>query len=114
MTSTFVEHLRDVAEATIPGLAGRWDAVDQVWDLGSAPDGRRIAVLPLLYTAAVIIGRPHTVDHYDDRWCYDDVADAVAAATAWDGTGEPTGWHRHPDTGRRREHGDPARETVWM
>lgn len=36
-----------------------------------------------------------------DRWCYKTYAAAKAAFDAWDGTGEPLGWHRHPDTGRR-------------
>lgn len=36
-----------------------------------------------------------------NRWCYKGYAKAKAAFDAWDGTGEPLGWHRHPDTGRR-------------
>ena len=39
--------------------------------------------------------------YYEDRWCYDSYEKAKAALEAWDGTGEPTGWHRHPATGRR-------------
>jgi hypothetical protein len=34
---------------------------------------------------------------------------------AWElvgGVGEPQGWHRHPNTGRRREDGDPTKETI--
>jgi hypothetical protein len=27
---------------------------------------------------------------------------------------ELTGWFRDPDTGRRREGGDPEKETVWF
>ncbi len=30
----------------------------------------------------------------------------------WEGEGEPTGWFRHPRTGRRRPDGDPEREYV--
>lgn len=26
---------------------------------------------------------------------------------------EPTGWHRHSATGRRRENGDPSKETIY-
>lgn len=94
-----------------PELVDAWDDTDDVWRIKEAPDGRRIAVLPLIYTAAVIIGPEHT-GSYDDRWCYVDVEAALAAAKAWDGTGEPEGWHRHPTTGRRRPEGDPAKEYV--
>lgn len=42
---------------------------------------------------------------YEGRWCFSSYEKALAALDAWsgaDGT-EPTGWHRHPDTGRRRD-----------
>lgn len=107
-----VDALRSRAERENPTLAGTWDETDSCWAVGTAPDGRRIAVIPLMYTAAVIIGRPHQLDWYDDRWCYHTAADALTAARAWDGVGEPDGWHRHPDTGRRREGGDPTREEI--
>jgi hypothetical protein len=42
----------------------------------------------------------------------DDPLAAVLAAHEWDGTGEPVGWMRHPQTGRRRPDGDPAREYI--
>lgn len=72
-------------------------------------DGRRIDVTPMTYGK----GRLHiapTADAlwYDDEWCYERLDDAFVAALAWDGTGEPVGWMRHPDTGRRRPGGDPA------
>jgi hypothetical protein len=90
-----------------------WDEHDQCWDLGDAADGRRIAVIGLMFTAAVIIGPRHNLlNAYDDRWCYQTRDAALAAAAAWDGTGEPAGRHRHPDSGRRRPGGDPAREHV--
>jgi hypothetical protein len=40
---------------------------------------------------------------YEDRWCYSNYAKAKAAFDAWDGLDgtEPTGWHRHPGSGRR-------------
>jgi len=31
---------------------------------------------------------------------------------AWDGEGEPTGWMRHPASGRRRPGGDETKEYV--
>lgn len=113
MTTTGLPNLlRSRAEQACPELAGTWDEEDACWPVGLAPDGRRIAVTPLMYTAAIMIGRPHQLTWYDDRWCYHTVPAALAAARAWDGTGEPDGWHRHPDTGRRRPDGDPTREEI--
>lgn len=63
------------------------------------------AVFPFLYTWAILAD----INQYGyvDRWCYKSLDDCLAALQAWDGHGEPTGWHRHPTTGRRRdEHGN--------
>ncbi len=53
---------------------------------------------------------------YDDTWIYDaeqGLLDAGwRAALGWDGEGEPDGWYRHPQSGRRRPGGDPAKEYV--
>ncbi|WP_159601454.1 hypothetical protein [Agromyces humi] len=79
-------------------------------------DGLRVWVTPLAFTFAIIIGKPLDMG-YIDRWCYTTADSAVAAAAAWAGPypgTEPTGWHRHPVTGRRREGGDPACEIVAM
>jgi hypothetical protein len=66
------------------------------------PDGRRwAAVCRFMFTTAVIVGRIGEILSYDDRWCYHDEQSAIEALEAWDGTNEPTGWHRHPATGRR-------------
>jgi hypothetical protein len=54
-----------------------------------------------MFTHAIIIGQMGDYFGYADRWCYRSEAAAFAALQAWDGTGEPTGWIRHPDTGRR-------------
>lgn len=66
------------------------------------PDGRYAALWPLMYTVAIIRGQVGDRDGYDGRWCYRTGPDALAALDAWDGTGEPDGWIRHPKTGRRR------------
>jgi hypothetical protein len=52
--------------------------------------------------------------YFSDTWIYDvEQADAGwRAALGWDGEGEPDGWHRHPQSGRRRPDGDPAKEFV--
>ncbi len=50
--------------------------------------------------------------YYDQMYCYHDTAKAVVQALAWDGSGDPEGWYRHINTGRRRPDGDPAKEYV--
>lgn len=59
------------------------------------------ALMPLMYTFAII--SECNMYGYGNRWCYHNYADAKAAFDAWDGKDgtEPTGWHRHPATGRR-------------
>lgn len=95
--ATFLHHL----EAECGLLEAR--------DLG---DGRYSAILPLLFTHAIIVGRIGDRSTYDDRWCYRDRESAEKAHLEWDGIGEPEGWHRHPLTGRRRDAGDPLLEYI--
>lgn len=64
-------------------------------------EARWAAVLPLAYTSAVAIGPMFDRVSIDDRWCYETRQKALDALAAWDGSGEPVGWHRHPGTGRR-------------
>jgi hypothetical protein len=41
---------------------------------------------------------------FDDTWIFDveQADDGWRAALGWDGEGEPDGWYRHPQSGRRR------------
>ena len=71
-----------------------------------------VAIIPFLFTCAIIVGDIEDESGYRDRWCYDDFQSALAAFELWDGSGEPPGWHRHPSTGRRRPDGTPEREYV--
>ena len=59
--------------------------------------------------ALSVCGFPGT---YDEQWLYDWRGDAIEAMQRWDGAGEPSGWWRHPSSGRRRPNGDPALEYV--
>ena len=68
-------------------------------------DGRYAALFQFMFTWAIVTGRIGDRNCYEDRWCYHDEDVARVALDAWDGTGEPEGWHRHPMTGRRRESG---------
>jgi hypothetical protein len=70
----------------------------EIRDLG---DGRWAGLMRFMFTSAIITGSIGDLYGYDDRWCYQSMAVALAALTAWNGTGEPAGWHRHPATGRR-------------
>lgn len=74
-------------------------------------DGRVLAVAPQIFTYRLVIG-PVGAGWIDDCWCYHDLRTAVDQVGTWDGVGEPTGWHRHPFTGRRRPDGDPAGEYI--
>ena len=82
------------------------------------PDGRVLYLAPLLTGATLGISIDATVCVYQNRWDYpSDEAlcpyDAQwRAALGWDGDGEPEGWYRHPQSGRRRPGGDPAKEHV--
>lgn len=76
------------------------------------PEDRWAATHRFMFTEAIIVGCLETVLYgYDDRWCFEP-GSAAAALEAWSGEGEPEGWHRHPDSGRRRPNGDKAREYV--
>jgi hypothetical protein len=81
-------------------------------DVRPLPGRRWAAVWPLMYTHAVLVGPLGCRLGYDDRWCYGSYAEAKAGLEAWDGSGEPGGWHRHPASGRRRTGADPAAEYV--
>lgn len=57
------------------------------------------------FTTAIIVGQMGDECGYSDRWCYATAREAADALGRWDGDGEPDGWHRHPDSGRRRQDG---------
>jgi hypothetical protein len=70
------------------------------------------AIKPLMFHWTMIVGQVGDFLGYEDRWCYGDRERAETALRAWSGVGEPTGWHRHPKTGRRRPNGDASREYI--
>ena len=77
------------------------------------PDDQEITVWPMTYgKARLCIGLQQSMG-YEDGYCYESRARALKAARLWSGEGDPLdGWHRHLNSGRRREGGDPAKETV--
>lgn len=75
--------------------------------------GDAIAVYPMGYgNARVCLVEPHT-GSIANAYCYAGPRLAIEAAKLWSGEGDPIdGWHRNPHTGRRRELGNPSKETV--
>jgi hypothetical protein len=78
-----------------------WLTAEGYKDVRLIDDGFYIGIRRFLYTHAIIIGEVNNLDCYLDRWCYDSYNAAKQALDAWDGIGEPIGWHRHPASGRR-------------
>ncbi|WP_250476000.1 hypothetical protein [Caballeronia sp. GAFFF1] len=72
-------------------------------------DGR-IAAIQVINTWMVAIAADVHAYGHRDAYYYRNRDDARRALEAWNGQGEPAGWLRHPQSGRRREDGDPARE----
>lgn len=64
------------------------------------PDGRVCGVHRLMYHWTMHVD----IDAfgYNERYCYATKQGAEQALTDWDGRLEPVGWHRHPESGRRR------------
>jgi hypothetical protein len=91
---------------------GEARAVIDLFPTKNLPDGREITVLPLLHGMGRLCVGAAGEQWFDGIWDYDTFEAAVAAMHAWDGAGEPAGWSRHPDTGRRRPGGDPGKEYV--
>lgn len=77
-------------------------------------DGLAIFLLPMAFGNVRVAIGVQGAPWYDDGWCYQAAQNDAAwrAALGWDGEDEPEGWYRHPDTGRRRPDGDPAKEHV--
>jgi hypothetical protein len=73
------------------------------------PNGRICGIRRLMYhwTMHVDINE----FGYDDKYCFATLALAKTALDQWDGTGDPIGWHRHLNSGRRR---DLATGAEWV
>jgi hypothetical protein len=62
-------------------------------------------LMNLMFTTAIMVGKMGDEISIYDRWCYHSREDAQKALDNWNGIGEPDGWHRHPQSGRRRQNG---------
>ena len=79
------------------------------------PRHQYAAIHRFIFTWGIIVGDLFDDCGYSGRWCFDTFPAAAVALAAWRDSGfigEPSGWHRHPDTGRRRPEGDASREYV--
>lgn len=94
-----------------------WSIDRNVWHMACTAT-HAFDVMPFIFTHAIVVSRWDQIDdYYIDRWCYGSREAAVAAMQAWTDYDkwpdtEPTGWHRHPPTGRRRKDGDPSTEEI--
>lgn len=80
----------------------RWLRDDMLYlDPRVISPGYVACIYPLLYTHAIILVQVGDTAGYCDRWCYHTYEAAKEALDAWQGQPEPSGWHRHPKSGRR-------------
>jgi len=104
------ETLADGSVLFTPGLIPGTIAM-RLW-----PDGTCAAIEPMIYTNRIAIAGPLAMAQslWEDMWCYPKGTAALDALLAWSypTEKEPTGWIRHPPSGRRRPDGDQAEEYV--
>ena len=101
----------DLARAQILGWRVRHQGADYL-HVRALGDGRAVFLLPMFGgNLRVAIGEMGS-QFFDDGWCYqaEQTDQAWKAALGWDGEGEPEGWYRHHETGRRRPGGDAQKE----
>jgi hypothetical protein len=76
-------------------------------------DGRVLYLQAMLGNNLRISLSRHEHDMYfHSNYCFHDVKEAWRSALGWDGEGDPEGWVRHIETGRRRPDGDAEREFI--
>lgn len=77
-------------------------------------DGRYAQASRLLFHYTIKVGCIGYEISYDERYCYATIDGVLKALTEWDPATdkEPSGWHREPNTGRRRPDGDASREYI--
>jgi hypothetical protein len=67
----------------------------------------------MIFTYRLVIGRTGE-DSYDDAWCYADLDSALETLLFWNpfdaATPEPSGWIKHPSSGRTQAPGKERRD----
>lgn len=101
----------EIMRAQLDGWRNRLGGAEHL-SIRELSDGRAVWLDDLLFGGLRLGIGTVSEQSYDDVWCYQaHQADAAwRAALGWDGEGEPEGWYRHPQSGRRRPGGDPARQ----
>jgi hypothetical protein len=118
-----IPEVTDWSGATRPNLASA-DELEWLAEMAAANgyvrpvpmgDGKYACLCIFAFTYGIITGRMFNDWTYEDRWCYEHPYVAHKALEEWQERhfeGEPIGWHRHPDSGRRRPDGDPSKEYI--
>lgn len=75
------------------------------------PDGRVLYLQKFPHFFRVTVG-PSQWPLFDASYDFEADEPAWKAILDWDGNGDPEGWFRNAETGRRRPNGDPALEYV--
>lgn len=76
-------------------------------------DGRYGAVIKMLFTYNIIVGKIGDKDGFFESYFYPNEELADESLEQWDGIGDaPIGWLRHTPSNRRRKNGNPQREEV--
>lgn len=78
----------------LDGTWHRWPHWDATAIVRRVDETRWVALTQMIFTWALISAPITEVWGHDRRWCYHTFPAALAAGWAWDGTGEPQGWHR--------------------
>jgi hypothetical protein len=92
----------DLLAQELAAVRANWDPY--LLDI-TVKHGRICGIQKFMYTWAILADLTPWGYGRNDRWCYGSYEKAKAALDAWsgeDGT-EPSAWHRHPDSGRRRD-----------
>lgn len=86
------------------------------WFVVPLDDEHYACLCQFAYSCAILKGRWFDRYVHEDRWCYTDAEAATRGMIEWfladPRPSEPTGWHRHPMSGRRRPDGDATREYI--
>lgn len=81
------------------------------WHVRVLEDGQRLTLFPAsIGNARLTISADEMT--WDAGWCYHDHDAAWRAVLGWNGQGDPEGWYRCLNTGRRRPDGTPESEYV--
>jgi len=89
------------------------DAIDRGYVLArDMPDGSVVAVMAMTFGKGRLCLDLNEFGH-EGVYCYETLGEAARAMYEYDGETEPSGWIRHPQSGRRRLDKTPASEVVF-